>query len=115
MKRTARALSSKPTSPPLHTLFRPSVVSSFAPRAAGAWRVRAMHLGAYAASLAAALVMMTESFEPGASGKHALSDAQAALRGAYEAAVTGEWPSAEPPRAAATPAEAAGGARERVR
>ena len=95
----------RPAAPALHTLFRPAVVSSFAPRAAGAWRVRAMHLGAYAASLAAALVMLTESFETGAGGKHALSDVQAALRGAYEAAVTGEWPAApEAPAPAPAPA-----------
>jgi hypothetical protein len=99
--------------PPLHTLFRPSVVSSFAPRAAGAWRVRAMHIGAYAASLAAALVMMTESFEVGASGKHALSDAQAAMRGAYEAAMTGEWP--QTAATAAEAAEAAGSGERRLR
>ena len=82
---------------PPRTLFRPAVVSSFAPRTAGAWRARAMHLAAYAAALAAAGVMMTETFEVGAGGKHALTDVQAALRGAYEFAVTGEWPEAPAP------------------
>ena len=102
-------------SPSLHTLLRPAVVSSFAPRAAGAWRVRAMHLGAYAASLAAALVMMTETFETGAGGKHALSDVQAAMRGAYEAAVTGEWPRAAAPPPAAADGHAAAPTPERLR
>ena len=76
--------------PPTATLLRPPVVSSFASRAAGSWRTRALHVGTYAASLVVALVMLTEHYEPAAGGTHALSGVQSAMRRAYEYAMTGE-------------------------
>ena len=90
---------SSPPSPPGATLFRPSVVSSFSSRSAASWKVRALHIGSYAAALGVVVVMVGfETYPVGASGLHALSGVQEGLRSTYEYAMTGEWPEAPPER-----------------
>ena len=82
--------------PPPPSIFRAPVVSGFSSRAAASWKVRALHIGSYAAALGVAFVMVgLETYEVGASGRHALSGVQEVLRDAYE------WGLGVPPEATA--------------
>lgn len=73
------------------TLFRPSVVSSFASSSSTSFRAKALHAFSYVAAVFVFAAMLTEDFPVGSSGRHSLSGVQDAVRGFYEFAVTGSW------------------------
>jgi hypothetical protein len=74
------------------TLFRPSVVSSFASSSSTSFRAKALHAFSYVAAVFVFAAMLTEDFPVGSSGRHSLSGVQDTVRGFYEFAVTGSWP-----------------------
>jgi len=80
------------TSSTNQTLFRPSVVSSFASSSSTSFRAKALHAFSYVAAVFVFAAMLTEDFPVGSSGRHSLSGVQETVRGFYEYAVTGSWP-----------------------